>query len=251
MEGVIPVTHDGSRQERGGRDDGSSTLMQSSEPHSPALEEPCPLCEDSHAALLHRAAARSFWRCGNCGLIFVPAGERLGAAAEKARYDLHENDPADLRFQQFLEPLSDAVLRATKPDAEGLDFGCGPGSALATMLRRAGRGVSLFDPYYALDEKVWTRTYDFVVASEVFEHLYQPRRELDRLFRVLRPGGALGIMTRMAPASADDFAAWHYHRDPTHVCFYSRRVFAHIAATWGTAVDFPAGNVVLLTHPMC
>lgn len=214
----------------------------------PTLDEPCPLCDHRPAGLLHRTAGRSFWRCGNCALIFVPAKERPDAAAEKARYDLHENDPEDPRYQRFLAPLCEAIVRATRPGAQGLDFGCGPGPALAAMLRRAGREVSLFDPYYAVEEEVWRRRYDFVAASEVFEHLHQPRRELERIFGVLRAGGVLGIMTCMAPDSADAFAAWHYRRDPTHVCFYSRPVFAYIAARWGAAVDFPADHVVLLTR---
>lgn len=215
-------------------------------PHT--LAEPCPLCDQPHAALLHRTRVRSFWRCGNCSLIFVPADERPDAAAEKARYDLHENDPFDSKYQQHLSPLCEAIIQSTRLDAEGLDFGCGPGPALAMMLRRAGRSVSLFDPFYAPDETVWARTYDFITASEVVEHLHRPRQELDRLFQALRAGGVLGLTTRFVPNSAEEFASWHYIRDPTHVCFFGRTVFNYIASTWDSRADFPSTNVILLTR---
>ena len=68
--------------------------------------------------------------------------------------------------------------------------------ALAAMLRERGLTVALYDPFYAPDESVWSRAYDFITATEVLEHLHEPARELDRLFAALRPGGWLGVMTK-------------------------------------------------------
>lgn len=208
--------------------------------------ERCLLCGGARVGLLHRDRARRYLRCAGCELTFVPAGERLGPAAEKARYDMHQNDPADPRYRRFLTPLAEAVVAATPAGAEGLDFGCGPGPALAAMLRESGRRVALYDPYYARDEAVWRRRYDFITASEVFEHLYDPRAQLARLFDALRPGGVLAVMTSMTPASPEAFAAWHYIRDETHVCFYAQATFEHIAATWAASIERLAGNVVVL-----
>ncbi|HMQ17247.1 MAG TPA: class I SAM-dependent methyltransferase, partial [Phycisphaerae bacterium] len=140
------------------------------------------------------------------------------------------------------------LLPATPQGAGGLDFGCGPGPALAAMLSEAGRSVTLYDPFYAPDESVWSRTYDFIAAAEVLEHLHCPRTELDRLFAVLRPGGVLGVMTAFAPATAAEFRKWHYVRDPTHVCFYSREVLEYIASDRQATVLFPSANVALLTR---
>ncbi len=129
--------------------------------------------------------------------------------------------------------------------AEGLDFGCGPGPVLATLLTAEGRRTVCYDPYYAPDEQVFSRTYDFITASEVLEHLHHPRFELDRLFRALRPGGWLGVMTQ-APPEGDGFERWPYLRDRTHVAFYSRATFEFVAAHWAATPVFLAGGVTLL-----
>jgi SAM-dependent methyltransferase len=206
----------------------------------------CPLCGSTRIALRLRAASRSYLGCTRCTLIFVPPGERLSPEDELARYRLHRNDVYDPRYRQFLAPLAEAVLAVTAADTHGLDFGCGPGPALAHLLEAAGRRVTLYDPFFAPDERVWSRMYDFIVASEVFEYLHRPGFELDRLFGVLRPGGVLGIMTTFVPPREADFAAWHYLRDPTHVCFYSPTTFEHIAQHWNACAEFRAPNVVLL-----
>ncbi|MBK9120030.1 MAG: methyltransferase domain-containing protein [Phycisphaerales bacterium] len=132
-------------------------------------------------------------------MIYLPRNVRLSAADELTRYRLHRNDVHDPGYLRFLAPLADVVLRATTAAARGLDFGCGPGAAFGRMLEDAGRTVRSYDPLFAPDEQVWARTYDFIVASEVFEHLYHPRDELNRRFGVLRPGGVLGVMTSFVP----------------------------------------------------
>ncbi len=205
----------------------------------------CPLCGTAGPSFYYRGRARSFWRCGRCALVFVPPAERVDRATEKARYDTHRNDPGDPMYRRFLARVAEPLLARLPANAEGLDFGCGPGPALAAMLRERGLDVALYDPFYAADESVWSRTYDFITATEVLEHLHDPARELDRLFRVLRPGGWLGVMTRpiKSPAALDN---WHYIRDLTHVCFYSRETFDHIGERWGAEVWEIEEDVVLL-----
>jgi len=108
-----------------------------------------------------------------------------------------------------------------------------------------GRLTRVYDPFYAPDETVWLRQYDFVTASEVLEHLHRPAAELDRLFGVLKPGGWLGVMTQPW-REPDALPTWSYLRDPTHVCFYSRPVFEYIAARWRAEPAYVGDDVVLL-----
>jgi len=75
------------------------------------------------------------------------------------------------------------------------------------------------------------KSYDFVTSTEVLEHLREPREELQRLTRMLRPNGYLGIMTKLLPPF-EKFADWHYKRDLTHICFYSESTFEWVAAYW-------------------
>ncbi len=45
------------------------------------------------------------------------------------------------------------------------------------------------------------------------------------------------------------FADWYYHRDPTHVAFYTRRTFRWIGEWLELEVEFPQGRVVLFRKP--
>jgi len=205
----------------------------------------CPLCGTVGPALYYRDLARSYWQCARCALVFVPPAERLDLAAERAHYDTHRNDPDDSGYRRFLGRLAEPLIARLPANAAGLDFGCGPGPALAAMLRERGLSVRLFDPFYAPDESVWSRSYDFITATEVLEHLHAPARELDRLFSAVRPGGWLGVMTRPIKAPPA-LANWRYIRDLTHVCFYARQTFDYIGERWGAAVEVIEEDVVLL-----
>jgi hypothetical protein len=113
---------------------------------------------------------------------------------------------------------------------------------------RQGHRVELFDSYYFPDRSVLAGDYDFVTATEVIEHLHQPGRELARLWELLRPGGWLGIMTKLVRDPAA-FAAWHYIRDPTHVCFFSRRSLRWWARRQHADLEFIGEDVILLRKP--
>lgn len=207
----------------------------------------CPLCHGDETPLFHEDARRTYHRCGRCRLVFVPRRHFLPLDQERAHYDLHENDPADERYRAFLERLCGPLRERLAPSSVGLDFGSGPGPTLSVMLEEAGHRVDLFDPAYAHHPSVFDRQYDFITASEVAEHLHDPAAQLQRLWDCLRPGGILGLMTRLVPPTP--FAEWHYIRDPTHVCFYSTESFAWLAARWSARHEQVGADVTLLTRP--
>ncbi len=121
---------------------------------------------------------------------------------EKDHYDQHENDPNDRSYRQFLSRLSTPVNARLKPKSNGLDFGCGPGPTLSKMFVEAGHSMQVYDPYYAPNPSTLKGTYDFITLSEVIEHLQQPRLELMTLWKLLRPNGLLGIMTKRVTTKA-------------------------------------------------
>lgn len=47
-------------------------------------------------------------------------------------------------------------------------------------------------------------------------------------------------------ADGEDFARWHYRRDPTHVVFYREATFRVIARQRGWHCEIPAANVALM-----
>jgi hypothetical protein len=203
------------------------------------------MCGDVHTKFFAEDKRRSYLRCARCYLVFVPPRFYLDAAAERAEYDKHRNDVDDAGYRGFLSRLATPMLESLPAHSNGLDFGCGPGPALAHMLRERGHRVALYDIYYAADESVLRTPYDFITATEVVEHLHHPGQELARLWALLKPGGCLGVMTKLVLDVAA-FSGWHYKNDPTHVCFFSRETWQWWAREQSAQLVFYGADVILL-----
>jgi SAM-dependent methyltransferase len=210
----------------------------------------CPLCHHEDSDSFFENKQRIFLRCLHCDLIFVPPPCRLGREDEKATYDLHQNDPEDPGYRRFLSRLSTPLLERLDAGRKGLDFGCGPGPTLSVLLEEQGHRVDLYDPFYRDDPSVFNNTYDFICATEVVEHMHDPCREFEALFGMLKPGGWLGMMTKRV-LDDHDFGQWHYIRDLTHVCFYSRRTFEYLARRFHAGLQVIANDVILLKKASC
>lgn len=208
----------------------------------------CPLCERAGARHYHRDRLRDYFECSGCHLVFVPEAQHVSAEAEKAVYDLHENAPDDPGYRRFLQRLVAPLCERLAPASQGLDFGSGPGPAVPAMLVEMGHSVALYDPFYQPDPAALLRTYDFVTATEVIEHLRRPRGDLERLWACVKPGGHLGIMTKLV-RDRDAFKGWHYIRDPTHVCFYGRATLSHLANRWRASLSMVASDALILQRP--
>jgi len=228
-----------------------SSLLQTSPPEtvdhalycrSPAV---CPLCRLSEAEHFVTVDSRDYRRCRNCDLRFLDPGRRPSREEEFAHYLHHENDPEDPGYRRFLSKLTKPLLERLNPGLQGLDFGCGPGLALAMMLREAGYEMATYDPFFHPVPAVLETTYDFITCAEVVEHFHNPAHEFDRLDRLLRPGGWLALMTCFQDDDAA-FAQWHYRRDPTHVVFYREATLRKIAARRRWTCEIPAKDVALM-----
>ncbi|NNU82100.1 class I SAM-dependent methyltransferase [Halovulum dunhuangense] len=191
---------------------------------------------------------RSYHCCPACEMRFLDPAQLPSAQEEHAHYLNHENEPDDPRYRRFLSKLAKPLLERLPRASLGLDYGCGPGPALAAMLREAGHEVLLYDPFFAPDRSPLARAYDFVTCTEVAEHFHQPATEFARLRALVRPGGWLAIMTCFQTDDAR-FGDWHYRKDPTHVVFYRADTFRHLAGGWGWSCESPVKDVVLMRRP--
>ena len=209
----------------------------------------CPLCQST--ALTHFCSdqRRNYVLCDCCQLVSVPNRFHLNAEDEKAQYDLHENNPDDCGYRQFLSRLADPLLSRLKPNSTGLDFGSGPGPCLSLIMEEQGHTVSLYDLYYANNPAVFDRRYHFITATEVVEHLAHPMEELQRLWDLLLPGGYLGLMTKLVAGTDEEgskrFANWHYKLDPTHISFFSEATFNYLGCQWGNTPQFLGSDVII------
>lgn len=216
-----------------------------SEPHEVL---PCPLCS-APAHWLQDDRKRSYWQCEQCLMVHVPAHWQLTAEQEKAEYDRHENHPDDPGYRRFLSRLAVPLLERLPAASSGLDFGCGPGPALAMMLREHGHQVALHDLYYHPNPEALAQQWDFITATEVVEHLAAPREVLEHLWQCLKPGGWLGLMTKRV-TSPEAFRTWHYKSDPTHISFFSAQSFRWLAAQWQAELELIGADVALLRKPL-
>lgn len=191
---------------------------------------------------------RRYQICDTCTLVFVPQKYHLSASYEKAEYDLHENDPGDAGYRRFLSRVTVPLLARLKTGARGLDFGCGPGPTLSVMLEEAGHSLALYDKYYATDASVLAKSYDFISATEVVEHLAAPGDTLRQLWTMLAAGGTLALMTKLV-IDKDRFQTWHYKNDQTHIAFFSTASFAWLADELGARLDFVDSDVIFLSKP--
>jgi len=208
-------------------------------------EDHCPLCGSGEVSPFFRDKKRSYQRCKYCKLVFVPKQYWLTIEDERAEYDLHENDAQDPGYRQFLSRLSTPLLERLLSGQRGLDFGCGPAPTLSLLLEEKGQHMDLYDPLYYNNPAVFDKKYDFICASEVVEHLRYPNKDFISLFRMLKPGGWLGIMTKLV-LDKQAFSQWHYTRDMTHICFFSRSTFEYLALRFNSELTFFADDVILL-----
>lgn len=206
----------------------------------------CPLCNTPDAELYHTDRKRSYWKCSECDLVFVPSEFHLNSEQEKAVYDQHENNPDDPGYRKFLSRAWLPLREKLKPGEHGLDFGCGPGPTLSLMAEEDGYPCTIFDLYFAnTPEVLRERHYDFITSTEVIEHIAEPHAVLSQLLGMLKSLGHLCLMTKRHHPD-QDFGKWHYILDPTHITFYSEATFHWIAQHFNCSVEFPAQDVTIL-----
>lgn len=216
--------------------------------HSADRHRCCPVCGGIVAVNIS-AEDKDYSRCRSCKARFLEPTHFLSRDQELAHYRHHENRVNDPGYRRFLLKLFDPLIAKLPRNATGLDFGCGPGPALAAMLREAGHLMEIYDPFFAPDPAPLERVYDFVTCSEVAEHFYRPKQEFERLRGLIRPRGWLAIMTSFQTDDAR-FVGWHYRRDPTHVVFYREETFCYLARSWGWSCVVPVKDVVLMQAPV-
>jgi hypothetical protein len=190
-----------------------------------------------------QAHDRTWNDCETCGLVSVDRGELPTPAAERARYETHENDPADPGYRAFLDRVATPLIDRLDPGMKGLDVGSGPGPTLSVMLTERGFPTAIWDPFFAPERAPLEKTWDFVTCTETVEHFHEPARDWSRLFGLVRPGGWLAVMTE--PLGEEPLDEWWYARDPTHVSLYRWETLEWIAERWGVGLERPDRTVAL------
>jgi hypothetical protein len=208
----------------------------------------CILCGNPDLVLYYKNSKRDFLECSICGLVFVPENQHLNSSDELKRYNTHQNNPQDKRYRNFLNRIFRPMNDLISPGSKGLDFGSGPGPTLSLMFSECGHEMNIYDHYFANDSSVFEKKYDFITATEVVEHLFDPLSELDLLWSCLKHGAYLGIMTSLLK-DKDSFPKWYYKDDETHVTFFSKKTFQWLQKKWNSSLNFVSESVIIYKKP--
>ena len=203
----------------------------------------CPICSGTNVFSFQLIGSIEYFRCKTCLGLFTDPKSRLSPEKEEERYSLHNNDVDDPEYRKFLSKLFDPLIKKLKKESRGLDYGCGPGPALASMLREEGFSVDIYDPYFFPDESYRDKEYDFFTCTEAAEHFYEPQKEFNKLDQVLADKGILGVMTNFYEDTIN-FEDWYYRKDPTHVVFYTVKTLQCIAEERSWKADIQSKNIV-------
>lgn len=213
------------------------------------IKEICPLCGSHTQICIHREKKRyrrAFYHCEHCDLIFVPSQYQVSLEEEKARYDLHQNNPEDEGYIRFLNRLAAPILQKIAPKSCGINFGSGPEPVLSKLIANHGHHICNYDPFYCNTPEQLKKSYDFLISSEVVEHFSTPAKEWKKMMSLLKDGGWMGIMTQLHTPEIN-FSNWWYKNDETHIAFYSKNTFHWIGKNFGGTLAF-IDNAIILFH---
>ncbi len=137
-----------------------------------------------------------------------------------------------------------SVITKIKQPRRILDFGSGSG-ALTEELRRRGYDVTPLEPMMNgyLKDQVYSHGFDTVIAVEVFEHLPNLWEEINEIEKVLTHDGIIVVSTLLtnpfieSPDAVEQFGAWWYKNDLTHVNFFCNRAIVVMAEMRDWYVD--------------
>lgn len=195
-----------------------------------SIKRTCPLCGDNEYSLVYVNKTHLI-KCSHCGLLYKNPNSVISDDMERDRYLSHKNTLDNVgyvnNFNYFIDILHKYI--GTNP-LSILDYGCGHTKVLGALLTDKGHKLAYFDKYFFDDPAVLEPIYDVVVSTEVIEHFKKPALELETIFKTIKKGTYLAIMTLFPP---DDLYNWWYSRDLTHVSFYNIETFKFISNKYG------------------
>jgi SAM-dependent methyltransferase len=229
------------------------SLMQEPSSHSHPIAY-CPVCAARRFEYLFSIQASRLMRCTECGFTLLnpqPSDQKL-AAIYSHDYFLGANDPKAqevfnrLKRQTAELYLAEIARYSGRSGGKLLEIGSGSGDMLVTAAAQGYEVTGVeYSPYACAEarhrlaaknlpgevlqgeiETVAERSgqYDACVMADLIEHVRNPRRLLEVVHRVLKPGGVILIAT----PTLDSFSArlmgvrWMEYK-PEHLSYFNRR----------------------------
>lgn len=206
----------------------------------------CKLCLEKDTELI-TSNKKTYYHCKNCDYIFIDSRYILSQTEEKACYSNHQNSIQNRGYVAMFDTFLNKIFsHITKKPGKVLDFGCGPGPVLYQLLIKQGFHADRYDPYFYDDKKVLQKSYDLIVATEVFEHLSDPLKVFKQLKDITATGGYIALMTSFHPKDSKKFNSWYYTLDSTHIGFFTDKTFIYLAKELLLKVVYSDNSKVVL-----
>jgi len=211
---------------------------------------PCRICGWKTRSLWDEPCSLWYHRCLSCDFLFVEERGFPSPEEERAEYLKHDNHMGNPGYVRFLESFIRKGVRPFLGSARtALDFGCGPGPVLAHLLEQCGLAVDIYDPFFFPDKVYRGKRYDLITATEVLEHIRDPRESFRELKNHLGENGILSIMTRFHPMDDEAFLSWWYRREQSHISFFSPVTLSFLAHCYAMEVVWTDGCAVSVIRP--
>lgn len=190
---------------------------------------------------------REYFLCDNCKVINVHPEYFLESSEAKEKYLEHENGIDHTGYVNFLNRAIQPAIEYIKEYMIGLDYGCGYAPTISELLKRNGYRCENYDPIFF--KKELNKKYDFIFSTEVFEHFFNPLKEIESLVDLLKLNGLLIIMTERW-TEVENFKTWYYTTDPTHVVFYHNTTFDFICSKYAFEKIYDDGSRVMILRKL-
>ncbi len=195
------------------------------------MNQNCKICGSPTREFIHNRTKTLYFHCPICDFIQKDENSFPSKEKELSIYMLHENSIDREDYVGYLKKFVDqALIPFMKKEAFGLDFGSGPVPVLSQILKRDyDLKTDIYDYYFAPETIYLEKSYDFIVSTEVIEHLQDPLKSFSIFGELLVKGGILSLMTLFHPQSDSLFQEWWYTRDKSHISFYTTLTIEYLA----------------------
>ena len=187
-------------------------------------------------------------RCPNCHLVvsktlYEMSHEDFMAFNNAAHEDLFNGvlkfEDLDPQWLNRLEIQADMFvslvkLGVLKYDLKTIDYGAGDGKLANKINKKLGRvWLKNFDAYIKpFNENYWSAdevkpaSFDFLVSTSVFEHLFGNQGDVDKIIGLIKPDGIMALHTLICEEVPQD-PNWHYLLSiPVHCTLWTNKAMS-------------------------
>jgi len=197
-------------------------------------------CKICHKEIIHffdDYMKADTYHCQECALIFKDPKAIISTEKELKVYQQHINSEENLGYVAMFQEFIDKTFAPYEEHINDvLEFGSGPTPVLASILKKRGLNVDIYDKFFASEKIYEGKVYDLITSTEVIEHIADVEALFQFFAKQLKPKAYLALMTQFHPNDAEVYLKWWYRRDPTHITFYHPHTFETLAKRFGFTV---------------